>query len=1171
MFSLDLESRILARARARGLLKEPPTGEPDPARQLDPADIDTASLWGPRLDKLLAEGRVSAGDLGSLALELVQPSEAQGSWMDEAAAEDGEEDLLPPSLERYEQLKLIGQGATARVYKAFDLRLRRWVALKCLKARSGEHTLAEARAQAQLEHPNICRVYEVGDEGYISMQLVEGPNLAQCFRRWDAPALIRAARDLAEAVHAAHRRGLMHLDLKPGNVLVEKGTKRVLIADFGMVREEGVALSGPCPMGTPAYSSPEQLRGRLADVDRRSDVYSLGVLLYVLLTGVFPFEAPSFQGLLDAIAEQPPIPLRRRHPELSKDLDAILLKCMEKDPERRYPTAMDLALDLDRCLEGRPVQARPLGLVDRLAHQARRHPGTTTAVGAALALLLALGGAWAWRDHNLKAQTYWAQAFGQDTIRMEGILHSGRMLALHDTSRERALVRARMDAIQAEMGGARMARAPGCWALAEGHLLLGEAEAAQQQAEAALRLGYDLPQVRLALGEALLQRYREGLQDLATYRDAAFREKRRGELQRSFRDPALEQLRRARAQQGIPPRSLPEARLALAEERTQDAIGIARELQQQEPWNYEPLLEVAEAQMLSGTSARDAGRSAEAKTLFEASLASLEQPAAIAPSDERIYRLRAHIWLQGRALALEGKSEEASLQEGLRWVDTSLAADPASGDEWVEKANLYCFLGLLGQETGQDPEPYLAQADALCARLLTTEQDPALQAKLRQIQAVNAQRRAAFASSRGQPSEAYWKTSIAEARASLATGKASWVGYQTLGMGLANEASLAQSLRGEDPLGPLGEAEAQLEKAEELYPRAQGLTLCAWAYQQDAYLRLCGGEDPTPKLEAETRVLEQARAANPHDDFVFFLLADCRRLAAAWIQAQGQDSGPAFKEAFAFCEEARARSSEGPDYWHLMAISHLERAEECFSRGPEIEADLNAAEGWIHRLLTETHEAYHQREFWSRAQLLRGRLRLAQGETPLQTLRSLARTLDRESSPEAAETRATAELWEAWALLDRGLDPAVPLAKVQAELRRRAAEECEAPSFKLLACRSELLEAAAAWRAGRPWAAALQEARAQSGTVLRRWPRHPEALCLTAAEACLEASFQRSGSVPSEATSALATARRSAPGLEEVRVTGLLVERTAWTPEEQHQALAIDPMLALLHLWSHPR
>ncbi|HEX8703779.1 MAG TPA: serine/threonine-protein kinase, partial [Myxococcaceae bacterium] len=275
-----------------------------------------------------------------------------------------------PGWDRYQGVKFLGQGGMGQVFLAYDLRLRRNVALKFVKGDDTElvrRLLSEARAQARVEHERVCQVYEVGEvqgRPYIAMQFVDGQPLGQLSQELTVEQKALALREAAEGVHAAHRAGLIHRDLKPSNILVERaddGRLKPYVMDFGLAHdwgEKGTTATGSV-LGTPNYMSPEQARGEVGQLDRRADVYSLGATLYFLLTGCSPIPGENGLEILNNIATREPTPLRTINPNIPQDLEAIVLKCLEKDRSARYDSARALIEDLDRFLAGEPVQARP--------------------------------------------------------------------------------------------------------------------------------------------------------------------------------------------------------------------------------------------------------------------------------------------------------------------------------------------------------------------------------------------------------------------------------------------------------------------------------------------------------------------------------------------------------------------------------------------------------------------------------------------------------------------------------------------------------------------------------------------------------------------------------------------------------------------------------------------
>jgi serine/threonine-protein kinase len=272
------------------------------------------------------------------------------------------------------------------VYKARDVALQRLVALKMVyHAGSGrDQQLArferEARAVAQLQHPHIVQIFALGQhEGmpYFAMELMEGGSLSEKLRAGPFPVRESAqvVESLARAVHFAHQRGFIHRDIKPSNVLLTAdGTPK--ITDFGLAKrfnyEDPVLTLQGAVVGTPAYMAPEQVKGHPDAIGPAIDVFGLGAMLYDLLTGQPPFRAPNVMETLLRVMNEKPVPPSQLRPEVPGDLELICVKCLEKDPARRYASAEALADDLARFLAGTPISCRPTTIWERLGRLFRR-------------------------------------------------------------------------------------------------------------------------------------------------------------------------------------------------------------------------------------------------------------------------------------------------------------------------------------------------------------------------------------------------------------------------------------------------------------------------------------------------------------------------------------------------------------------------------------------------------------------------------------------------------------------------------------------------------------------------------------------------------------------------------------------------------------------------------
>jgi serine/threonine protein kinase len=306
----------------------------------------------------------------------------------------------PTSFPSYELLGIIGRGGMGVVYKARSTRLGRVVAIKTIteldpaQPDQSARFQDEAQAAARLQHPNIIALYEIGEHQgrpYLVQEFVDGGDLRKLLA--SKPMEVRRAAELLEilarAVHAAHAAGIVHRDLKPGNILLTAhGVPKV--ADFGLAKllgsDFGRTRSGQV-LGTPSYMAPEQADGRTREVGPRSDVYALGASLYEMLTGRPPFLGNSQLETLRLVCATEPVAPRRLRPDIPIDLETICLKCLDKDPRKRYESADALADELRRFLDHRPITARPVGPTGRLWRWSRRNPwvaGLSASVAAAL-------------------------------------------------------------------------------------------------------------------------------------------------------------------------------------------------------------------------------------------------------------------------------------------------------------------------------------------------------------------------------------------------------------------------------------------------------------------------------------------------------------------------------------------------------------------------------------------------------------------------------------------------------------------------------------------------------------------------------------------------------------------------------------------------------------------
>lgn len=537
----------------------------------------------------------------------------------------------------------VGRGASSEILKAWDPDLERHVAIKLLNRddpQSVQRMLLEARAQARVEHPNVCDVYEVGDidgRPYIAMRFIDGRPLDEAAVDLPLTEKVRLVHTVTEAVHEAHRAGLVHRDLKPANILVEPdedGTLVPYVLDFGIAREyaaSGFTTPGQV-LGTPGYMSPEQVRGETATLDRRADIFSIGALLYELAAGRHPFEGSSSVEVLVGILHEEPPALEELAPDLPSDLCTIIHKCLEKERQHRYDSARDLAEDLQRWLNGEPVLARAREEDRRVAHPSGFGAYLLATLGLVLICLTALF-AHGWQKERAKTRS---QALTLEIERVEAGLRQAHMSPPHDLSSHLLGVEKALETLVQEK-----AQGPALLALGRTYLLLDQPHRALEILQESWDSGLQTPEAALILASSLIEldvRQRQAPGCRESLAEAP------PEAPRDFLPNALEVLPLARdapgrySSQSTPTlltTPYPEGLLALAEGDYAEAVRCARATLDILPWLIEARLLEGRAHLLRAQNLQERRAFEGADAVLNAAESAFDAAAEIAPGDRR--------------------------------------------------------------------------------------------------------------------------------------------------------------------------------------------------------------------------------------------------------------------------------------------------------------------------------------------------------------------------------------------------------------------------------------------------------------------------------------------------------------------------------------------------------
>lgn len=881
------------------------------------------------------------------------------------AAEETAQDFPVRSWERYKFVAFLGEGGMGRVYKAFDPRLKRFVALKFI--RGDDPTILkrfqqEAQSQARIEHENVCKVFDAGEvEGkfYIAMQYIDGVTLSS-LQHVSLEQKVKIILKVAEGLHAAHRFGLIHRDVKPGNIMVEKTEDgwRPYVTDFGLVREaaaQGVTVTGVL-VGTPHYMAPEQAWGEVQKLDARVDVYSLGATMYEFLTGSLPLDSENTMEVLKKLLEEEPKPLRQINANIPSDLETIVLKCLEKEPARRYETARTLAQDLQRYLESEPILARPASISYRIGKKARKHRALVTVSVIAVAVIAALIVMAIYSAIQSRQRQMLAQRFGQQVEKIESLMRLSHISPLHDVRAEKNAVRKHMEDIQNQMnqlGG--LAKAPGLYALGRGYLSLNEFEKAKEHLQQAWNSGYQTSDAAYALGLTLGNIYQKALSDADQIQDKEQRELRMREIENQYRNPAITYLQQSKNYEEASFEYV-EGLIAFYQKKYDEALKLSRQAIQKVPWLYEARVLQGNIYARKGTDKRDRGDYANAFVDYNNAIQSFKTALQTGESDPAAYEaicglyhsmIFVEVFQTGRDIEKYGKGADEACRN-------AIVADPEYAQAYLVLSSVYGLWSRFKAERNQDPTKEFQKSIELAQKAAQIKPDNHSFNVLSSAYRF----RAEYEMYHGIDPEPAFQQIIFNATKALQKNPKDTQAYGNQAVAYMYRGEYDMN-RGQDPRESLNLAIQNYEKSVKLQPRSYGdFNSLANAYAVRSDYEASKGIDPAKSWEGAIANYKKALEINPKYTHVFNNLGTVYEAKGKYDFSIGKDPTASFEEAQKyFVETMKINPSYQHPYINMgLALGHL--AEFEMSQGRDPSATLQRAAEANQEGLDISTEAY---------------------------------------------------------------------------------------------------------------------------------------------------------------------------------------------------------------------
>ncbi len=1032
---------ILSREHAGALADEARRKRQSPLSLL----VEQGRLSEESFASLRAQARNDTARLGAERLEIHVESSPPG-------ARELDTPAFPvPAWDRYMSLGLLGQGGMGKVFLARDPRLSREVAIKFVHGDSPEQVrrlIAEARAQARVSHERVCKVHEVGEvEGkvYIAMQYIAGKPLGALAGELTIEQKVILVRGAAEGIHEAHRAGIIHRDIKPSNIMVERGDDGALrpyVMDFGLARsvgDDGATLSGAV-LGTPRYMAPEQAAGHAGKLDRRADVYSLGATLYHLLTGEPPIPGETLMEVLHNLSTSEPRAPRAIDPDIPADLEAIVMKCLEKDRSARYDSARALAEDLGRFLNGEPIVARTAGAWYRLRKRIAKHRRLVAAGALAFTLLLLAVG-WGIKTRGeVNERERLARRFTERVEHIEAMARYSALSPQHDIRGDQAAIRAEMAELETEIRTAgALAAGPGHYALGRGYLALDDGAKARAELEAAWQQGYQEPRVAYALALVMGQLYQQSLLAAERIEQKNQREARKRQIEQLYRDPALVYLAQSKGAE-VPSAEYVAALVAFYEGRLDEALQHLDAIGSRLPWFYEAPELRGNILLARALNLREQGERERAQRDFEAGRKAYAVAGGVGESVPAVYESLGELEYAAMVMELYGQGDVMpSFGRAVAATTQALAIMPDHYASLVLAARTRRSLAEYQADRGNDTEALLANALADAQRAVTAAPERP-QARL-ELARIYRQWGDARQNKSQDPSEQLGKAvAISEG---IGAEDRDGVYYGNLGLIFSTWANY------EDQVGR--DAQVNRSKSIDAYARAiqvndklndvwinLGINYFMRASQPRA-------KDPDGDLAQAIRALDHARSLNPRHIVPYFYEGQVYELMAERERSRGNERGPDLLRSLDAYKAGLVINPKLPHLHNGIGTILMDQAQDAWDRGTDPEPLLDQARVAFEQAIAVAPDQGHGYSNLGEMLSLRASFQRALDEDPSASVRAAVAALKQAIARIPDHPAFWTNLGRAHAILaayefDRGRDPQASLMEASSAIRTALAK-----------------------------------------------------------------------------------------------------------------------------------